>query len=81
MQSGTTIKNLNLTAFSLFIVATLTIIHIYTASKSLCDVAPIEHGLAKLRAPQYQHILFYNIWASNFLGGPVTFQIYRPSGH
>ena len=48
------------------------------ASESLHDVTSVETWSSKATGTLVAAYFVYYIWASNFLGGPVTFQIYWP---
>ena len=50
------------------------------ASENLHDVTPVETWSSKAMGKSVAAYFLYNIWASNFFGGPVTFQIYWPPG-
>ena len=45
-------------------------------SESLCDVTPVETWSSEATGTLVPAYFVYNIWASNCLGGPVTFSKY-----
>ena len=49
-------------------------------SESLHDVTPIETWFSKAMSISVATYFVYYIWANNFFGGPVTFEIYWPPG-
>ena len=48
------------------------------SSESLHDITPVETWSSKAKGTSVAAYFFYNIRASNFLGGPVTLQTYWP---
>ena len=84
-QTETTTKKIHLTSSFLFLLLqsenfTFKKTCNIRASESLHDVTPVKTWSSNVMGTSVAVYFLYSIRASNFWGGPVTFQIHWPGG-